>query len=347
MKNKKWTISIMMILIITLIWVISLLIIQKKQSLDLVFEKLKLNSQISQDLSFNLKSLKNYISYSSWSKNLKDMIFCPNEVRYMSGSDTLWTWNTIRFFSGSNYICSWSINSWSLNLDLKIYFSNNGENFTWWILWSSWFSLTYNNTWWYYSWSIDSKSVEFDYNLSNPKLYDDNLWRKEFVWKVYDIYKSIFYVDDKIREIIDSNTNNTWSYTKNISQVQSGSLFLDISWTWSIKIIEFNKASTDKLTKSWIILDDTEISWTWYVYSSWLIQDKTQALSLDFSTRDIWVFLKTQTWSIDYKLKIYDASWSWVFIVPIKDDTWSLQYLNYTVNKINDNTYIKNFYFLK
>lgn len=343
MKNtKKASSLILIIVLITMAVILWTIIIQKQSSINKVLENFEIKSKLSQNISDDSLLLNTHLENNAWSWSFRDIIYCPDEVKYMSGATTLGSWNTVRYFDNNNYYCIWSINSNSL----KIYFDNDFGSFTWWVLWSSWFTLTYNNPW--YSWSIDSKSIEFDYDLSNVSLYNDSLWRKEIIWKAYNTdYKSIFYINDEIRDIINNNTNNTWSYTKNISQVSSGSLFLDITWggglSWMgiIKIVEFEKSSTNKLTKKEIILEDEVLSWSWNIEKNWI------DLYLDFTSKDFGVFLKAKDSEyIDYKFRINDSSWSWVFIIPIKDDIENIEYLNSNII-IEKNNYIKETYLLK
>lgn len=343
MQQTKKASSVIIIIVLLTMWLILwTIIIQKKFSIDNILKNFEIKSKLSQNISDDSLLLNTHLKNNTWNWSFKDMIYCPNEVKYMSGIFLEGSSSTIKYFDNNNYYCSWNINGNSL----KIYFNDDFNNFTWWVLWSSWFTLTYNNPW--YSWSIDSKSIEFSYNLNNISLYNDSLWRKEIIWKAYKTdYKSIFYINDEIRDFIDNNTNNTSSYTKNISQVSSGSLFLDItlsgglSWTWIIKIVEFEKSSTNELIKKEVILENELLYWSWNIKKNW------SDLYLDFTSWDFWVFLKSKDDEyVYYKFRIYDNSWSWVFIIPIKDDTENIEYLNSNII-IEKNNYIKETYLIK
>ena len=331
-KTKKASSLIMVIVLLTMWLILWTIIIQKKASINNILEDFGIKSTLSQNISTNDNLIEKHIQNNKPNWNYRDIINCPLDIRYMSWAAIIWTWTTSIFSENENYFCSWSINS----NDLKINFNENYNSFTWWILWSSWFILSYNNP--NFSGAIDSKIIEFDYDLSNVNLYNYSLWKKEISWKVDNMdYKMIFYINDKVRKIINDNTNNNSNYTKKIQEVFSGSIFLDINWTWSIKIIEFDKTNINKLTKKDIILEWDIPSWSWNI----------QNLYLDFTNNDFAVFLKSIDNNIlDYNLKINDISWSWVFITPIRDDLDYIEFLSQDII-IKNNNFIKEEYLIK
>lgn len=301
---------------------------------------------------FFSKSLENNYIQTTWNDNLlqksslffdfhkqknltnwtyKDILKCPTSVNYYFSWSFLWSWSTNKYLSWSEIYCSGVI----LSKSLKIYYDSNFSNFSSWTLGSSWFTLSWTNlsmTWTFWSWAVNFSYLTWVY-------YDDSIARRQisgYVWKSES--KSIFYINDDIRKIIDDNLNNSSSYNKKVWLISSWAINFDITSSWGIlKIVEFDK-NYYNTTKQLRVLtwanSVTNLSFTWSF--SWYLQNDnnfktilSNAKYFDFATKDYWFFItypSSYSWSfIKYKINITDKYWSWSFIVPVDDSlTWGL-----------------------
>lgn len=172
----------------------------------------------------------------------------------------------------------------------------------------------------------DNYSPNSTWTTDYPDNYedDDADARKEINWYVREknIYKKIFWTNLWVLDIINKNTNNTWTTIK-LWEVLSWSLYLKTDKNAEIKIVEFDR-NRFKNNRELIVLDSQtwSISFgTWYIQNSNLSlwTDKTNAKKFDFKNKDYAIFLKSNLWALLYNLKVETSAGSGTYIVPIDD----------------------------
>lgn len=326
MVNKSKWFSLIYVLILIFISVSFWMIVLNKQNF---FEKNLEYDNILNTLSKNIVSqvdiYKNILNNNINKSYLKEIKSCPNEVKYFSWNTLLWTWKT-NFVENNNFFyCSWILNWNTLNL---FYLS---WSFSSWTLNSTWFNLINNLD--IFSWSLlPNNSISFSWDIIDTRYIDHRILKNWIIFR-NTWYQNIFWINDKLREIINKNKNNTWSFV-NIWNVNSWALFFDTNDSFSWKIIEFNKnifGLDNKLVKKWEI--NFSSSWQTIGY----LQDNLSFSSnfwtpkyFDFKNNDYAVFLSYNTWSLDqikYTLKIFSNSNSWVIINWVDDDSNLIEYL--------------------
>ena len=307
--NKKGSILIYAIVLTTISLMLATVLLSNKESLLNNYNYYKINSQLLNQIKSNITLNYDYLikTNSDWSGFIDDYS---------------WSWANIhcRLQWDWSYFIEWD--DWRKNVSDWFDDNCNSDNFLW------------NN-----SGSTDYMSGFED---------NDNLARKQLVWIVVPWQqKNIFWNNDKIKDFIDNNPNNTDNFNKKLSQVTDWNLFLEIN-TWALlTLIEYDKTRYDDF---WEIKEVK--SFTWVVSWSWYIEKNSNILSLnssswpntyDFNFSWSWYLLfLTNTWSnlINYNLSGFEKNtWSWIYLNPINDDisnTWSIEMLWYDVKINND-----------
>lgn len=324
MKNfKKWFSIIYVFFLITLIsffWIVVLnkqLYFQKSLEFFQIEEKLLKNILTNWKISIDL-NIENNLSWSLYIPILS----CPEEVKYFSWEILLYTWKTIF----ENNFCSWSLN-WE---NLKLYYTWDYNNFWSWILWLTWFELNWDDI---LTWGLAPNYISFE----KPNNFDDRFIksRTEIIWNIvkWTWWKNIFWNNTQINDFISTNTNNKEPFLR-LWNTWTWILFFDISWSFSWKIIEFDKNLFDNNNKLLKIneFDFLSSTWVkWYLENNWNFSESiSNPKKFDFINKDYAIFLSYNDWgleSINYTLKIFSETWTWVYINPIKDDSDKIEYL--------------------
>jgi len=193
-------------------------------------------------------------------------------------------------------------------------------------------------------WSIDDNWNYIEYAFWYED--DDILPRKTFwgnvpVW--YQFY-NIFWNNYKTNDFIDNNPyNNIW-YSKKISEVGTGYLYLDTYNTdnkdnsvFDLKIIQFDRDKYKQLNtllpvKSWEGKDINNFVWYIQLSDTWslsLAYYKTwKEFPFNFKDNDYAIFItnKNKSGDISYILKWETDTGSWIYINPINDSlTWTVE----------------------
>lgn len=365
--NKNWIILIYVLILINLALVMAVVVLNNAnilsdnsiyQSLERDFNQKitsKWNSFIKYQLSLN----------SDWSWFV-DLLNCPDNVT-MSWNTNMWNFTSILTYSWSSFFCSWSYNFNPVNI-----FYNTG--FTWFIAASyQWVTIWLNEiSWWmewstkfidtdqtfmsfqdtsYLSWdSIDDNFNSDDYKSSStwdieylsPYLDNDDLWRKEVFWYITStgIYENIFWNNFETNAFILANQNNTGTLNKNVWDIYSGSLFIDVDKNFSLKIVRFDRNYYTKFSREMIALETFTSSWYLLAWS-WYIQIINGVLSLtwgidlnttffNFKHNDYAVFLSNEStsWVLYYKMSWKDLLYKNIYLNPINDSyTDKIKYL--------------------
>jgi len=354
MKNKKASIFIYSILLVTLALSLWLMIMNNSSILisnQNYYEKERLNyNNINSKIDLFQKKIIETNSDWSW---FIDNIWCPKDFT-MSWTTVKWTnIDTSLIFSGSLYekfYCSWFFNWYKI----KFFFNSNYDDFnkaeykTKNLVINSW-SLSWNfsdseNTLldlenknnYYYSDNIDDNFNSDNYIWTNswityyPENYEDN---DDFVRKninglvIPNSIQNIFWNNHKIEKYIDKNINNTWSLNINLWKVENWNLFLEINNNLDFKIIEYNKQrfqNFNEIKKNYTYT--WSISWSWYIEKIWntlSLNTSTGANTYNFDFKNLWYifFLENKSSSdfISYNLSWINNTWSGIFLNPIND----------------------------
>ena len=311
--NKKASILIYTIVLTTISLILATILLSNKDLLLNNYKYYKINSELLNQIKSN-----NVINYDYLIKTNSDW----------SGfvDDYSWSWANIhcRLQWDWSYFIEWD--EWRKNVSDWFDDNCNSDNFLW------------NN----------SGSVDYMNGFQD----NDNLARKQLIWIVVPWQqKNIFWNNEKIKDFIDNNPNNTDNFNKKLSGVTNWNLFLNIN-TWAIlTLIEYNKTRYDDFWEIKEIKSYTwVVSWSWYIaieIHSNILKLKSNIFNplvnnYDFNFSWSWYLLfLTNTWSnlINYNLSGFEQStWSWVYLNPINDDisnTWSIEILWYDV-KINN-----------
>lgn len=143
-------------------------------------------------------------------------------------------------------------------------------------------------------------------------------------------YYNIFWTPQDLKSFIDTNTNIGYTDYARLSNTSSWMLFFDINADFKLKIVEFDNAiynQSKHLSKINEINITNNTSWVhWYLQENGVNFSlmNSNPMYFDFKNKNYWFFLEYNTWSLsylNYSIKAYDISWSWVYINPIKDDT--------------------------
>ena len=354
MKNKKASIFIYSILLVTLALSLWLMIMNNSSILisnQNYYEKERLNyNNINSKIDLFQKKIIETNSDWSW---FIDNIWCPKDFT-MSWTTVKWTnIDTSLIFSGSLYekfYCSWFFNWYKI----KFFFNSNYDDFnkaeykTKNLVINSW-SLSWNfsdseNTLldlenknnYYYSDNIDDNFNSDNYIWTNswityyPENYEDN---DDFVRKninglvIPNSIQNIFWNNHKIEKYIDKNINNTWSLNINLWKVENWNLFLEINNNLDFKIIEYSKQrfqNFNEIKKNYTYT--WSISWSWYIEKIWntlSLNTSTGANTYNFDFKNLWYifFLENKSSSdfISYNLSWINNTWSGIFLNPIND----------------------------
>lgn len=355
---KKWVTLIYVLFLIMILAFLWTIIINNQNTFKTNLEYNFLNDKLLKNL-----KVKFDLSYSYHIKNntdwmwFSDSVNCPSNVSYYSGATLLGTWSTSLFFDEiihpPSYICSGSIYWKQLNL----YYNDTFNSFSWWKLWLDSFQLIWNSI--SMTWTINTKYVNFSFtgyskidwnknsddyknwstdNISYPNWSEDNdtYARKIIYWYATNLsYSNLFWSNNQINKYIESNTNNLDSNNKLIGKVENWMLYFDIDNGFSWLIIQFNKNIYDNQKK---LIKQSQIEFSNQNWAVWYLQNDntfststTNARILDFKNNDYAIFLKSNNYQneyIKYKFQIFDKTWSWVYINPIKDDLDKINYLS-------------------
>ncbi|MBW7954849.1 hypothetical protein H3C61_03475 [Candidatus Gracilibacteria bacterium] len=342
MVNKSKGFSLIYVLILIFISVSFGMIVLNKQNF---FEKNLEYDNILNTLSKNIVSqvdiYKNILNNNINKSYLKEIKSCPNEVKYFSGNTLLGTGKT-NFVENNNFFyCSGILNGNTLNL---FYLSGSFSSGT---LNSTGFNLI-NNLDIFSGSLLPNNSISFSGDIIDTRYIDHRILKNGIIFRNTG-YQNIFWINDKLREIINKNKNNTGSFV-NIGNVNSGALFFDTNDSFSGKIIEFNKnifGLDNKLVKK------GEINFSSSGQTIGYLQDNLSFSSnfgtpkyFDFKNNDYAVFLSYNTGSLDqikYTLKIFSNSNSGVIINGVDDDSNLIEYLGNGVI-INNGQYYNKIY---
>lgn len=323
-KNLNWNSIVFVILLITIALSFGAVVVNKQNYLNKSLEIQNIENILSQNIiSDSTSYINNFLNANKKTQFYKPILWCPLEVKYLSWVQLLWSWNTN--FDKNSKNCTWSVD-WN---NLILNYSWSYLEFSTWSLNWTWFALTKTSTW--YNWVFESKTISFD----TPKINTDYILQKiEKSWIILKNtwYQNIFWLNDKINDFIDKDPDNIEPFKK-LWNTSSWMLYFDISWSFSWKIIEFDKNifnSSSKLVKKGE-LDFYSNSWAiWYLQNDKTVKTTTwSALKLDFKTKDYAIFLSYNSWTLDnirYKFSIYDND-KLVYINPIKNLNDKIDYL--------------------
>lgn len=250
------------------------------------------------------------------------VLSCPEEVNVFSGSELLYSGSTV---FQDNY-CSWVLNSDILHLF-----------YTWWYnqfssgtLWGTGFELLWEDI-------LSGSILPLTLSFEKPNSFDSRFIdaRLENVWILLknNGWKNIFWNQKSLQAFISNNSNNISPFEL-LWNTQSGVLYLDVSDSFSGKIVTFDRELFET-QKKLLKIDEIEFSSSWGVVG-YLQNDLSFSPNiaipkiLDFKNNDYWVFLSYHTWSLDnirYTLKVFTQMGTWVYINPIKDDASQIEYL--------------------
>lgn len=324
MKQTKKGFSLIYVFFLITITLFFWIVILNKQS---YFEKNLEFTQIQDILSKNISTQADISINYNLENNQNNWLYipvlsCPEEVSFFSWSTLLSTWTTIF----EDNFCSWTLNNELLN----IFYTWSYTNFWSWILSGSWFELVWTNT---LTWNLNPYYVSFE----KSTLYDDRYIKvrieKSWIILKNTWWQNIFWNNTQINDFILSNTNNKEPFLK-LWNTSSWVLYFDISDSFSWKIIEFDKNMFDT-HKKLLKIDEINFENNWWII--WYLQnDFSFSWSIwtpkyfDFQNKDYAIFLSYNTWSLEnirYTLKVFNQTWTWIYINPIKDDIENQEYL--------------------
>lgn len=209
---------------------------------------------------FTFKSLleKDIAQEKTKSGVYRDILKCPTEIRYLSGSDLIYQTNQIDFIidNDNNYYCSWSLNS----LNVQLYYDTTFSSFSWWKYNENDFS--FNNNLWTLS---ASYGIEI---LNNTEIYDYASYKTYIYGYLKSEFDVMFFNNNIYNDYINNNIYNQSNYRNIISNTFSGLVYLDIDRDINLKILQIDKNIFDSTKK--IIINDIIFSWSllagsWYI----------------------------------------------------------------------------------
>lgn len=364
--NKKATVLIYVLFLVTLSMIIATIILDNFFSLSsyvgISNREGKLFSNIRSHSSLQVKLLKKLNSNGNW---FIDNISCPNWVS-MSWTINKSIISTSIKKSVENIYCYWKYDNWSWLKDLKIYFNEDfsdlieadyGGDSIWVTSWvwniDFWDSdhtfIDFSSNSYHSADNIDDNLNSDNYkwnstwsvNYPNSFEDDDNLARKILFWYVTpeEWFKNIFWSNTKIADYIAKNPNNIDNLNKNLWSITSWILYLDLDKSYDIRLDVFDKSRFDNTNE--LIINSTS-TWSNTTWSLWFLQNdlslsETKTWNeyiFDFLNKDYWLFIKdTGNWTLLYKIRAEEQStWSWIYINPINDS--DLNMIKYLWNEI-------------
>ena len=308
MKIKKnASILLYSILLTGLALTLWVIILNNYSLLVLNNSNLEIHKQINSTINSNIKITGNFLRHfnSNWS--------------WFTDS-TSWSWTNIKCTSQSawGYLIEWD--DWTKSSIDNIDDNCNDDNYL----------------------SSNSGSVNYPMNFQD----DDDTHRKIINSYIPPlITKNIFWNNYKIEKYINDNPNNSWSLNSKLWQTSSWYLYLDLSSSWKILVLQIDK---NKYTNFNEIKKTDSFSWVINSSSSWyIVNDSGLSLSsstssayiFDFSVNDYLIFITNYNNILEYKLKWETDVGSGIFLNPVNDDileTDSFKMLWYDV-VINNN----------
>ncbi len=337
-NNTNWNSIFFVILLITLTLSLWVLVINKQNYFEKSTQIKNIENILSQNIIFDSSNYINtFLSVNKKTEFYKPILWCPLDIKYFSWSELIWSWNTS--LDETNKTCTWSIDL----KDLVLNYSLSYLDFLTWSLDLTWFTL--NKTWTWYDWSIWDKTITFE----NPKIntnYISQKIQKSWIILKNTWYQNIFWSNDKINYFIDEDLANI-EPLKKLWNTSSWTLYFDINWSFSWKIIEFDKNIFNNSNKLVKISENYFFSNSWAI---WYLQDDKSinsntwtALKLDFTNKDYAIFLSYNSWVLDnirYSLNIYNDD-NLVYINPIKYLNEKIDYLANIIIINKNNFYYK------
>ncbi len=169
-----------------------------------------------------------------------------------------------------------------------------------------------------------------DYIANNSGAYLKIKW---YVKTNTDL-NNIFWNSKKTSDFI---AGSSFSGITKIWTVSSGSIYLDVDNTSTLKIVEFDSGVYNAWW--WLkVLNTTTMNfptWTvWYLTSNWITSSWTLAKKYDFTAQNVALFLSyTQSGSthpeldyLTYGVKVYNEFWTWIYLNPFKVDATKFTY---------------------
>lgn len=355
-KNNKWNTIVYAIILVNIALVIMYIVVNKSNYFSENINMQNYNIKLNENLKNKATNTFKYNIYlnTNWS-GFTDTISCPQNVSLSWTTSTGIISATIPYFKSNSKIlyCSGSTPSWNLLLTYNSSFSGFTEasydNWSW-VLFESWL---------YYTWILNDSDLSYisftgsdiysgidgnfdsdNYKINStgsvnyPDNYadDDTLGRKTIYWYINSdkIFSNIFWNNYKTNEYIRNNPNNYDNKNVIIWNTSSGYLFLDVNFSYSLKIIEFNK---DSFMQKNELVKIKEWKWTgnsgsWFISLNWndltLNNLKTSAMIFDFKNKNYAIFLAYNSDTIPtailkYKLNWENETWLWIYLNPIND----------------------------
>lgn len=273
-----------------------------------------------------------------------DNISCPTTVT-MSGTTIRQDIGTTIIYSSWSVFCQWTYQSNTVSIYFNTGFTDfSGATYisTVWLtngVGNSTFSdadntlMSFSTSWLAWIDGIDDNLNNDDYKPSGtgsvyPVWYEDDDidGRKTIFWYILaSDEKNIFWINKTARDVITTNTNNSWSA---VASTATWNLHLQIDSDFFMKIVQFDKNEFEN-TKSLKVIQQLTTTQSWWI--SWYIQT-TGAVStgwltptwneyvFDFANNDYAIFLMNySTWTLFFQMKGYTSSGSSITIVPIDD----------------------------
>lgn len=191
----------------------------------------------------------------------------------------------------------------------------------------------------------DSTMLKNIYNkadISSKDFVLDSTWtylKIKWYIKSNSDFNNIFWSNTEINNFINSSSYNQ---INKIWNIWSWKIYLDIDNSATLKFVEFDKSiynssSTLKYLSGFSFSIPTGS--IWYLTKNWIVSSWALADKYDFSSKDYAIFLSyNSSWAsrseldyLTYSIKIYDDYWSWIYINPIKLDSWLNKYLWYDI----------------
>lgn len=360
-KNKKAVIFIYVLFLLSIAIILAMVIMNNS---SIFFDTVKTqdiiektNKNIQKKANSVFKLAKFYNSNWSW---FTDNISCPISI-FMSWSTNSWYISSTNLdYNNWNINCYWVYNSTYLN----IFFNSNYTNFSWATYsWSytdldSWSWLTnfldsdltnINFSTYWLNWidniddnfNSDNYSVSSTWNIFYSSGYfdDDANHRKKIFWYIepYDIDNNIFFNNYETNLVISGSLNNNDSINIKISETSTWYAILNVDNTYDLKIVKFDKTKYD--TNKELLPLETNITknispWYWYIQksSTWVLsiyEQKTwNEYIFNFVNYYYWIFItNNSSLTLNYNLSFENNSGSWIYIVPIDDNTNYLKFL--------------------
>lgn len=315
----------------------------------------KLSNNILYKWNLSLKYLTSLNTNGGW---FTDDISCPTSVT-MSWNTLSWTVVTSQVISWEDTYCAGTYNSNSLYLYFNSdYTAFTGAEYQWsqiivsgWV-WTTNFStdntsLSFSTSW---LWGVDDIDDDLDsdnYKVNStgttdyPNSYqdDDVLPRRTmyFYLPPDSGFVNIFFNNQQTANFIAWNPNNSDLLNKNIWDVSSARVYLDIDKDFWIKVVRFSKARFDA-SNELIALDSlsTENNYAGIGFiqdsgtvSTWWLTPTGSEYDFDFTNNYYAIFLKNySTGTLLFQMRAYTSTGAWIYINPIDDsDSTVTRYL--------------------